>query len=303
MIASARIRGLVASRRGAAAVVFALATPMLIGATGFAVDGGLMYIAQSRLQTAADAAALAGAKELEDNAGGAATRAIALATSNSPANAGNTLVAQDIVTGTWDPASRTFTPGGANPDAIQVTTRHAAANGNPHNLIFGGFLGLNSMDLSATAVAYAECEGPVLLFPIPNTFPTQTSIVTMGQANGFLQTPDKHPIVRIDNHIDGPRTIQPVVLAGPGGSQTLTQAFTVPGRGQFYAVVTTFTNDPATYPAGTVNITWRQPARSGTATWNNRIREERTLVGKWDCVGGPVAAKTILVNPVAPVSG
>jgi Flp pilus assembly protein TadG len=49
--------------RGNAAMVFALATPLLVGGAGLAVETSFDYVSQSRLQSAADAAAYAAAIE------------------------------------------------------------------------------------------------------------------------------------------------------------------------------------------------------------------------------------------------
>ncbi|MCH3959510.1 MAG: Tad domain-containing protein [Selenomonas sp.] len=55
-------------QKGAILVLTALALPMLICATGLAVDLGNIYVQRSRLQNAADAAAIAGAHAYADNA-------------------------------------------------------------------------------------------------------------------------------------------------------------------------------------------------------------------------------------------
>jgi len=52
------------SDHGGPVIIFALALPVLLLATGAAVDYGYLYLRQSALQQAADAAALDGAKEL-----------------------------------------------------------------------------------------------------------------------------------------------------------------------------------------------------------------------------------------------
>ncbi len=52
------------SIRGNVAVAMAVALPAVVGAAGFAVDIGKVYVAQNALQTAVDAAALAGSMEL-----------------------------------------------------------------------------------------------------------------------------------------------------------------------------------------------------------------------------------------------
>jgi Flp pilus assembly protein TadG len=51
-------------QEGAVIVLFALMLPVFIGGVGLAIDGGAMYEQNRRMQTAADAAALAGAHEV-----------------------------------------------------------------------------------------------------------------------------------------------------------------------------------------------------------------------------------------------
>lgn len=51
-------------QRGATAIIVALALPVLIGFIGLAVDGGRLYVMKTELQNAADACALAAAREL-----------------------------------------------------------------------------------------------------------------------------------------------------------------------------------------------------------------------------------------------
>jgi len=50
-------------RRGNVTIIFAFAVPLVIGAGGLAVETGFDYVSQSRLQSAADAAAYAGGIE------------------------------------------------------------------------------------------------------------------------------------------------------------------------------------------------------------------------------------------------
>src|SRR5438105_3950994 len=62
--AGARLASFAADPAGGIATVFALAAPMMIGLTGLSIDVGLWYQQDARIQLAADAAAIAGAREL-----------------------------------------------------------------------------------------------------------------------------------------------------------------------------------------------------------------------------------------------
>jgi hypothetical protein len=59
----------------------------------------------------------------------------------------------DIQRGTWDFDSKTFTAGGANANAVRVTTRMSQANGNPVGTLFAGVLGFDNVNVSTSAVA------------------------------------------------------------------------------------------------------------------------------------------------------
>ena len=236
------LRSLLRGRSGAAAAMFALLTPALLGALGFTIDNGLIRIDRTRLQGAADAAALAGAEVLANPTTVAAT-AQAMAGANMPAASyGTVLAGGDVTNGTWNAATRTFTPvsGIVTPTAVQVTTRRAAANGNAHTLLFGPFVGLNSIDLSASAVAVSRTVetgcNPDYRYNFNNYIPSSTKIVTQGesvQVNGratYLETTDGHPIVRLDNSFNGQATVVIKIQGAPGGDQVYT--FHPPAQGQ-----------------------------------------------------------------------
>ena len=64
-----RLRG---DRSGVVAILAALSMVSIVGFTGLAVDVGNVYYAQAKLQAAADAAALAGAQDINNGSGGTA---------------------------------------------------------------------------------------------------------------------------------------------------------------------------------------------------------------------------------------
>jgi Flp pilus assembly protein TadG len=61
MIIDSRSRGSRVPRRGMVVVLMAMLLPLLIGTMALALDGGMLYLQRRQAQTAADAAALAGA--------------------------------------------------------------------------------------------------------------------------------------------------------------------------------------------------------------------------------------------------
>jgi len=167
-------------QRGNIAVLFALLTVPLLGFAALAVDVGHLYVTRMQLQGAADAAVLAALPELPDLDNARAT-AIQYAETNMPAKAhGAVLQSSDVEIGTWDPDSRTFTAGGAAPDAVRVVTRRAAANGNPVPTAFAGLLGFNEVDVTAESIA-VKGGGPVCLLALDPTASKAIEISGGGQ--------------------------------------------------------------------------------------------------------------------------
>ncbi|HUS54643.1 MAG TPA: pilus assembly protein TadG-related protein [Thermohalobaculum sp.] len=104
-----------------------------IGIGGLAVDMTDAYRNETLLQATADASALAGAMSLPNQAD-AVTQALSYSTDNmNPAvnGNGNVLLNADVVVGSWNFNTRTFSTGGATPDAVLVRTRRSNQNNNP----------------------------------------------------------------------------------------------------------------------------------------------------------------------------
>ncbi len=140
-------------RRAVVVVWVAFSMVLLLGVTALALDAGYLYVLRNRLQATADASALAGASQLPDGALALAAALDYTDKNMSTENHGTVLVASDVVLGTWWEFGRIFIAGGVPTNAVQVTTRKAAANGNPVNLFFAPVLGHDQMDVSATAIA------------------------------------------------------------------------------------------------------------------------------------------------------
>lgn len=140
-------------QRGAVMIWLSVSMIALIGLATLAIDMSYLYVTQTRLQGAADAAALAAASELPDEAA-ARTVAIDYAVKNMPvAEFGNVLAPADVEVGSWDAAARAFSAG-ANPiNAVRVSTRRAHENGNAANLFFANVLGVAQANVSTSAIA------------------------------------------------------------------------------------------------------------------------------------------------------
>jgi Flp pilus assembly protein TadG len=152
-------------RKGAIAVMFAIAFPALLGVGLLSVDGARLFLHHLILRQTVEAAALAAANRLNayynsptadmSAVTGTATQFGAL---NMPAaKYGTVVAAADVILGNWDAATASFTAlvqGGAGlPNAVSVTGRTTTANGNPVQLAFGGIYGHSSLDATKTVIA------------------------------------------------------------------------------------------------------------------------------------------------------
>lgn len=126
---------------------------LFVGLGGLAVDSTNGFRVQTMMQATADAAAHAAAIDLPDEAT-AVTSALELADQNMPSTAyGNLLVAGDVVVGTWDVATRTFTPGTMPKNGVQVTLRSTNSTGNPVPVNFLRIIGLMEWNITVQAIA------------------------------------------------------------------------------------------------------------------------------------------------------
>lgn len=157
--------------RGNTVVLCAVMMVMLFAMVAFAVDVGYLMTARSQLQTAADAAALAGCWELidegsydpcwdgPDNARSTAGTFAGLnhVAGNSPALQNDSNTSGDVLVGHLsDPhdasSSMTYsTPGDYN--AVQVRVRRNSDQNGEIALHFAKVLGINSMPMEAQATA------------------------------------------------------------------------------------------------------------------------------------------------------
>lgn len=170
-------------QRGAIAIYIALLLPVLLGFVALSVDISRALVVRNQLQNAADAAALAGAGQLNwsntsttwANATSKATAAIGLNAAD-----GKTLSTGTVTVGYWNVThspsgmqSTSITPGSNDMPAVQVTVgRVAGSNGGPISTYFAGLIGTSSIGVSATAVALIAPPGyakPGGLFPLAIT--------------------------------------------------------------------------------------------------------------------------------------
>jgi hypothetical protein len=110
-------------------------------------------------------AALAAADQLKSwYATGSSTTVVNTAQSfagyNMPsAQYGTVVPTANVVLGSWNATTNTFTSGGSTPNAVQVTGVNTAANGNAVSLFFGSIFGRTSLDVTSTVVASDVSSG------------------------------------------------------------------------------------------------------------------------------------------------
>jgi len=139
---------------GAVYIWVAGAIVALFGVGALAIDMSFFYVLRNQAQISADSAALAAVVELPDEAA-AKTAALDYANRNMSTDVhGEILRSSDIVAGSWDLNTKTFVPGGAKNNALQVTIRRSEANDNEVPTFFGSVLGVTGVDVATTATAY-----------------------------------------------------------------------------------------------------------------------------------------------------
>jgi Flp pilus assembly protein TadG len=169
-----------ARRRGATVPLFAVLAVPLLGMLAFSVDLGYIVLANSDLQWAADAAALAGAEKLQEfyiqyTLPGQTSRNAILATATTNVPGSPMQAAEQVascnkaggvpVTVRDDDISFGYTDAQGNyttnyqssssgfPNSVTVITRRDRFSNNPLALFFGPVFGLSSKELTATATA------------------------------------------------------------------------------------------------------------------------------------------------------
>lgn len=138
---TARLARLRRDQGGAVAIIMALVIPILVGAVGLAVEVGMWYAERRSLQTAADAAAMGAAWELNIAGGNATAAATADAVRNGFSAAGG-----GSITVTTPPASGAYA---GDASAVQVSLTE------PQPLLFAGLFLAGPVTVTTTAVAQA----------------------------------------------------------------------------------------------------------------------------------------------------
>jgi len=145
------------SRRGAALLASLVMIVMLCMLAAVMVDLGYLHGCKSRMQDAADAAALAATMRIgnENNSESRAeARAWAIGFANHNLEGmGDVLVTEDVVFGRWDPSSETFAVNENAPNAVQVMVRRDGVNTDRVAGFFMNIFGATELGLTASSTA------------------------------------------------------------------------------------------------------------------------------------------------------
>jgi Flp pilus assembly protein TadG len=147
------IKSLLRNRRGAAAAAFALSLPVILAGMALAIDYASFRVTHTRMQNAADAAALAAISDLALDDAAKVEKALSMIDANLPDDFGAVTNAGDITLGTYTKEG-VFTPAvGAAVNAARVVAVRSPARGNAVNRIFSMFISNEALTISTVAVA------------------------------------------------------------------------------------------------------------------------------------------------------
>jgi Flp pilus assembly protein TadG len=122
----------------------------------FAVDMGCIVLGRTQLQVAADSSALAAAASMNLPRSEMESIAKQFAAKNMVGARSVVIQSQDIEYGTWNTATRTFTPSSKLGNAIKVTARADNSTSGEIPLFFARIFSKNSASVQASAVATAN---------------------------------------------------------------------------------------------------------------------------------------------------
>lgn len=165
--------------RGAVAVFVAIMIVVLLSFGALALDISNAMIARNELQNVADASALAGARQLGliyqglpqgtpyttyvlSNPSAVVSAATTVALANQARQVPIVINAGDIEIGVWNSVPRTLTLGNVGATGVRVTARRDGGANGPVATWLAGIMGINSMNVVATATAALTGTGVLL---------------------------------------------------------------------------------------------------------------------------------------------
>ena len=147
------VRRMWRDRRGLVGVIAAIILPVILGFAALVIDYGYLTTIRNQLQAAAEAASLAGVRELPSTANASNVAREYAAKNMAVAQHGPVLLDADVIPGSWEPPTRVWVANGVPLNAIRAISRRAQNNGNSLPPIFAGILGIGDFDINTAAIA------------------------------------------------------------------------------------------------------------------------------------------------------
>lgn len=255
------------NRRGAFTVLTAILFLSLVGVAAVAVDFSRLWTLRNELQTAADAAAHAGAIQLSPgrfvNAQGVQDTARVYAQRNLAM--GNVPVVDSLVLGNWDPNTRTFTAAGTPNNAIRVVTGYTMSG-----LLMRAF-GVQAPRLRAWATGWSEAPVATTGCIKPWAVPYVALMLVINPVRGIPNTPqnltrpwDQVNDVNALNSLTAAQRTFTLKLGSGGQNNPSNPGDTLGSAGNYQAVQL-----PKWYDAATQSYPTPGPVSGGSAYKDN----------------------------------
>ena len=180
-------------RRGAVIVMVGIMMVTLVGISAISIDFSRLWALRNELQTSADAAAHAGAIQLQppNNAGNVIAAATAYANVNKAMQ--GTVTVDSVEPGDWDDVTRSFTPlpAATHTDAVRVVVSRQSSG------LIMGLLGVAPPRLKARAIGWADAPVNQSSGCIkPMAIPFAQMMYRINQKRGIANTPDTNGMYR-----------------------------------------------------------------------------------------------------------
>ena len=286
---------------------------MLVTLTGFcslAVDLGRVQLAKSELRLAADAAARHAAHTFVATNSVASARAAAVdSADDNTADGANAVVLDptlDVLFGTWNSATKTFTAAAAGSEssatAVQVTARRTAARGNPVSLAFARVIGRGTADVTARAVARINSRRPGIVGLDSITMSGSSGVGNRTDSfrskAGPATTYGRGSIWSNGNiSLSGNSQIRGDARPGPGKSVTVSGGASLSGSNAPLPKALSYPAEPAG-TAATSNDNWRVPSANLNSSGDFAVGSSSNLT----LAGGVYHFRTIQIGANGVVS-
>jgi hypothetical protein len=182
------------ARRGAVIVMVGIMMVTLVGISAVSIDFSRLWALRNELQTSADAAAHAGAIQLQPPNNAGTTIAVATAYANTNKAMQGPVTVDSVELGDWDDDARSFTSldnGATHTDAVRVVVSRQSTG------LIMGLLGVSAPRLKARAIGWADA--PVVSSTgciKPMAIPFAQMMYRINQKRGIANTADVNGMYR-----------------------------------------------------------------------------------------------------------